>query len=160
MATLYITEMKNVVVTMDNFLDNPLSILKEHCLTVQHFDYECEHKRNEAGEIYGALEPVILEFTVRANSPYQAREFYKEIMSNGHANYSFLFNATFNENQRLKDYDDGMVVNGYLVHIEETYSSKANQDGSSSQIELTAKVFARSVVYLGSNNNFRSVFIK
>lgn len=159
MATLYSNELKAVVV-MDNFLDNPKNVLKENCMTVQHFDYECEHKRNEAGEIYGALNPVILEFTIRVNSPRQAKAFYRELVSNEHTNFSFLFNVTYNENQRLNSYDDGMVVNGYIVHIEETYSSKTNQDGSTSQIELTIKVLARSVVYLGSNNNFKSVFIQ
>jgi len=159
MATLYSNELKAVVV-MDNFLDNPKNVLKENCMTVQHFDYECEHKRNEAGEIYGALNPVILEFTIRVNSPRQAKAFYRELVSNEHTNFSFLFNVTYNENQRLNSYEDGMVVNGYIVHIEETYSSKTNQDGSTSQIELTIKVLARSVVYLGSNNNFKSVFIQ
>ena len=46
MATLLSNELKAVVVP-DNFLDNPINVLKENCLTVQHFDYECEHKRRQ-----------------------------------------------------------------------------------------------------------------
>ena len=106
MATLYSNELKAVVV-MDNFLDNPMNVLKENCMTVQHFNYDCEHKRNEAGDIYGALNPVILEFTIRANSPRQAKAFYKELVSNEHTNFSFLFNVTYNENQRLENFEDG-----------------------------------------------------
>ena len=159
MGTLYSNELKAVVV-MENFLDNPMNILKENCMTVQHFNYECAHKRNDSGEIYGAVNPVILDFVIRANSPRQARAFYKEIVSNEHTNFSFLFNVTYNENQRLDNYEDGMVVNGYIVHIEEEYSSRSNQAGSSTQIELHVKLLARSVTYLGADNNFKSTFIQ
>ena len=159
MGTLYSNELKAVVV-MDNFLDNPRNVLKENCLTVQHFNYECAHKRNDSGEIYGAVNPVMLDFVIRANSPRQARAFYKELVSNEHTNFSFLFNVTYNENQRLDNYEDGMVVNGYIVHIEEEYSSRTNQAGSSTQIELHVKLLARSVTYLGADNNFKSTFIQ
>lgn len=159
MATLYSNELKAVVV-MENFLENPLNVMKENCMTVQHFNYECEHKRNEAGEIYGAINPVMLEFTVRVNSPRQARAFYKEIVSNEHSNFSFLFNVTYNENQRLSTYEDGMVVNGYIVHIEENYTTAAQQDGSNTQIELSVKLLSRSVTYLGADNNYKSIFIQ
>lgn len=159
MATLYSNELKAVVV-MENFLENPLNVMKENCMTVQHFNYECEHKRNEVGEIYGAINPVMLEFTVRVNSPRQARAFYKELVSNEHSNYSFLFNVTYNENQRLNTYEDGMVVNGYIVHIEENYTTAAQQDGSNTQIELSVKLLSRSVTYLGADNNYKSIFIQ
>ena len=159
MATLYSNELKAVVV-MENFLDNPMNILKENCMTVQHFNYECAHKRNDSGEIYGAVNPVILDFVIRANSPRQARAFYKELVSNEHTNFSFLFNVTYNENQRLDSYEDGMVINGYIVHIEEEYTSRTNQAGSSTQIELHVKILSRSVTYLGADNNFNSTFIQ
>ena len=84
MATLLSNELKAVVVP-DNFLDNPINVLKENCLTVQHFDYECEHKRNDSGEVYGATKPVILEFSIRVNSPRHARMFYRRLISNEHS---------------------------------------------------------------------------
>ena len=129
-------------------------------MTVQHFNYECVHKRNESGEIYGSVNPVMLDFVIRANSPRQARAFYKELVSNEHTNFSFLFNVTYNENQRLDSYEDGMVINGYIVHIEEEYTSRTNQAGSSTQIELHVKILSRSVTYLGADNNFNSTFIQ
>ena len=159
MATLYSNELKAVVV-MENFLDNPMNVLKENCMTVQHFNYECVHKRNENGEIYGATNPVILDFVVRVNSPRHAKAFYKELVSNEHTNFSFLFNVTYNQNQRLSDYEDGMVVNGYVVNVEENYSSSTNQAGSNTQIELHVKLLTRNVTYLGVDNNFNSTFIQ
>ena len=66
---------------------------------------------------------------------------------------------TYNENQRLNSYEDGMVINGYIVHIEEKYSSTTNQAGSNTQIEMKVTLLSRSVTYLGVDNNFQSTFI-
>lgn len=161
MATLYSNELKAVVVT-ENFLDNPMSVMKEHCLTIQHFDYTCEHKRNASYEVYGPTEPVILKFTVRVNSPAHARVFYRNLVANGYYDYSFLFNATFNNNQRLASCEDGMVVNGYVVSVEENYSAGKNTNGQDEQIQLDVTLLCRSVVYLGreEQNNYKSVFIQ
>ena len=160
MSTLYSNELKAVVV-MENFLDNPKNILKENCMTVQHFNYECVHKRNDAGEIYGAINPVTLEFVVRINSPRQAKAFYKELVSNEHCHFSFLFNVTYNDNQRLSNYEDGMVVNGYIVGVEENYNSMKDQEGIDKQMLLDVEILVRSTIYMGreEQNNLKSVFI-
>ena len=44
MATLS-NELKAVMV-QDNFLDNPKNVLKEKCLVLQNFSYECERARH------------------------------------------------------------------------------------------------------------------
>ena len=158
MATLLSNELKAVVVP-DNFLDNPINVLKENCLTVQHFDYECEHKRNDSGEVYGATKPVILEFSIRVNSPRHARRFYRRLISNERSCFSFLFNITYGANERMSGYDDGMVVDGYVVHVEETYTTKVD-DGGDKQMMLNVTLQVRSVIYLGRENNFKSTFIE
>lgn len=159
MATLLSNELKAVVVP-DNFLDNPINVLKENCLTVQHFDYQCEHKRNDSGEVYGATKPVILQFTIRVNSPRHARTFYRRLISNEHTCFSFLFNITYGANERMTNYDDGMVVDGYVVHVEETYSTKIEEDGGDKQMLLNVTLQVRSVIYLGRENNYQSTFIE
>jgi hypothetical protein len=158
MATLLSNELKAVVVP-DNFLDNPINVLKENCLIVQHFDYECEHKRNDSGEVYGATKPVILEFSIRVNSPRHARMFYRRLISNEHSCFSFLFNITYGANERMSGYDDGMVVDGYVVHVEETYTTKVDDNGDK-QMMLNVTLQVRSVIYLGRENNFKSTFIE
>lgn len=159
MATLYSNELKALVVPED-FLENPMNVLKEHCLTIQHFDYQCEHKRNALGEVYGPTEPVILKFSVRVNSPRHAKVFYSNLLSNSYFNYSFIFNATFNANQRLAEYEDGMVINGYVVSVEENYSTDKRVTGEDEQILLDVTILARSVTYMGreNQNNYTSVF--
>lgn len=159
MAALYSNELKAVVV-QDNFLENPLNVLKENCQTVQHFDYHCEHKRNEAGEIYGATNPCILKFTVRVNSPRHFKPYYRALVSNLPFRYSFIFNATFGTNQRLTDYEDGMVAEGYVVNIEEQSAETNGQAGEDKQTQVTVTLQVRSVTYLGSTNHYKCIFIQ
>lgn len=40
------------VITLDNVIDGSKRILKENCLVVQNFDYQCTFKRNEKGRVY------------------------------------------------------------------------------------------------------------
>lgn len=161
MARLFSNELKALVVP-ENILDNPMNVLKEKCLTVQHFDYQCEHKRNALGEVYGPTEPVILKFTVRVNSPAHTRVFYNNLINNGYFDFSFLFNATFNTNQRLSDCEDGMVVNAYVVSVEEHYCAGNGKAGEDEQILLDVTLLARSVIYMAreEQNNYKSVFVQ
>ena len=161
MARLYSNELKAIVVP-ENFLENPKNVMKQHCMRIQHFNYVCEHKRNTAGEVYGPTEPVIMKFTVRVNSPVHARVFYKNLMTNGHFHYSFLFNATFDDFQRLADYEDGMVIDGYVTSVEEEFNTNTSSVGESEQIQLNIEILTRSVIYLSSRgqSNYKSEFIK
>lgn len=159
MATLYSNELKALVVP-DNFLENPVNVLKENCQTVQHFDYRCEHKRNETGEIYGVTKPVILKFTIRVRSPRHFKPYYRALVSNAPQRYSFIFNATFGDNNRLSDYEDGMVVDGYVVHVEECYDTKTVQDGEDRQTLLNVTLQVRSVTYLGNEKHFKCTFVQ
>ena len=161
MATLYSNELKALVVAED-FLENPMHVLREDCMTVQHFEYQCVRKRNSSGATYGPTEPVILKFTVRVGSPADARLFCRYLISNVPENYSFLFNATFNANQRLANYEDGMVVNGYVVSIEENYNAGVSETGEQEQILLNVTLLACSVTYLSRDerNHLKSVFIQ
>lgn len=159
MALTYSNELKAVVVT-ENFLENPMSVMKENCLTIQKFSYDCVHKRNSAGEVYGPTEPVILNFKVRVNSPYHAKAFYFALGQNHHYDFSLLFNVTFGANDRLADYEDGMVVNGYVVEVEEAYHSAKDEEGHDEQMMLNVKVLVRSAIYLGKEKNFINTFIQ
>jgi len=159
MALTYSNELKAVVVT-ENFLENPMSVMRENCLTIQKFSYDCVHKRNSAGEVYGPTEPVILNFKVRVNSPYHAKAFYFALGQNHHYDFSLLFNVTFGANDRLADYEDGMVVNGYVVEVEEAYHSAKDEEGHDEQMMLNVKVLVRSAIYLGKEKNFINTFIQ
>jgi hypothetical protein len=149
------------VVTLDNVLDGAKRVLKENCLVVQNFDYQCSLKRNEKGRVFGAMESVILSFRVRVNDPRHAMIFLMELASNNVSCFSFLFNATYGPNERLRDYEDGMVVRGYLVSAEEQYSTETSETGRYKQMLLDLKLLVSEVIYLGyeEDKNLHGVFI-
>ena len=159
METFHTTELKAVIIP-ENFLENPMNVLKENCLTVQHFEYHSEHKRNNSGSLFGATKPVVLKFTVRVNSPHHARDFYQRLLQNGHYSFSFLFNATFNNNQRLAEYEDGLVADGYGVGVEENFRTKGSEQGVDEQMMLDVQLLVCSMTYLGRENHYTNVFIQ
>ncbi len=159
MATLS-NELRAVMVP-ENFLDNPKNVLKENCLVIQQFSYECERMRNSNSDVYGATKPVLMRFTIRVNSPVHAKEFYQRLILNGHYDYSILFNVTYDANRRLANYEDGMVVNGFIVSVDESYNSLKDEEGLDKQMMLNVEILVRSTIYLGreEQNNLKSIFI-
>ena len=161
MAALYSNELKAVVI-LANIIDNPQSILKEQCFTVQKFDYSCVYKRTEKGDIYGAMNPVVMTFTVRVGDELDALKFIKALAENELTSLSFFFDATFDTNLRLKDYKEGMVMVGHVVGVEENYSTEKDQSGEDQQMLLNVKLLISMVTYLGAENSsdLKGVFIK
>ncbi len=159
MATL--SNELRAVLFKDNFLDNPKNVMKENSMVIQQFSYECERLRNKSSDVYGATKPVIMKFTIRVNSPSHAKELYQRLVVSGHYEYSILFNVTYDANQRLLDYEDGMVVDGYVVSVVENYNSLKDEDGLDKQMMLDVELLVRSTLYLGreEQNNIKSVFI-
>ena len=76
-------------------------------------------------------------------------------------------NATFAENTSMKDYEDGMLCDGYVVEISEHYSTTRETITSDTQhlapqdkqMLLTIKLLLVSTTYLGRDRNYKSTFI-
>lgn len=83
-------------------------------------DAQCVRKRTQKGGVYGAMDPVVMTFSVRVNDQLHALRFFKAIASNQMTVMSFLFNAAYDERQRLKDFEDGMVVRGFVDDAEQS----------------------------------------
>ena len=54
--------------------------------------------------------------------------------------HTFIFNASFDQTDRLKTYDDAMIVRGYVVDVKENFSkvvseSSAEKDGQEADAE-------------------------
>lgn len=159
MSTLYSNELK-AVVTLENFVDTPESVLRDNCLTVSHIDYRCEYRRNNSNNVYGATEPVMLNFSIRLGSVKKANAFYRQLVENGHNVYTFLYNTTYDQNDRIDTYEDGMVVNAFVVKVNQDYSSQRTGNDSDEQIMLHVKLLVRSITYLSNNKNFINTFIQ
>ena len=156
------TKELKAVITLDNVIEGSKRVLKENCLVVQDFDYECKYKRDEEGRVYGSMDSVILSFKVRVNDPRHAAMFLMEKASNNVSSITFLFNATYGANERLKDYEDGMLMKGYIVGAEEQYTTEMSDTGKFKQMLLDLKLLVSEVVYLGyeEDKNLHGVFIR
>ena len=124
------------------------AVLKEKCSTVQFFNYRCERSRNDVGIPYGQTNPMVMTFTVRLVQPEEGVLYHKRLMDNDPAGYTFLFNASFNEQQRLKSFENVLIVNGYLIDVEDDFSTDS-QDKESSQMLIRVKLFVSSIIYKG-----------
>ena len=154
---LYSNELKALVVP-ESILEQP-NVLQEKCLTIQWMNYKCQRERNNRGEAYGPTQPVEMEFTIRLNDTADAKPFYQMLPSNEHFCFSFLFNATFNQNERLNDYEDGMVCDGYVVGIDESYSASTNKEPNDKQMLRNIKLLLLNTTYIGRDKNYTSIFI-
>ena len=154
---LYSNELKALVVP-ESILEQP-NVLQEKCLTIQWMNYKCQRERNTRREAYGPTQPVEMEFTIRLNDTADAKPFYQMLPSNEHFCFSFLFNATFNQNERLNDYEDGMVCDGYVVGIDESYSASSNKEPNDKQMLLNIKLLLLNTTYIGRDKNYTSIFI-
>jgi hypothetical protein len=54
-----------------------------------------------------------------------------------------------------------MVVNGFIVSVDESYNSLKDEDGLDKQMMLNVEILVRSTIYLGreDQNNLKSIFI-
>ena len=66
--------------------------------------------------------------------------------------YTFLFNATFDSKKKnkLSVYEDGMVVTGYIVELEEFFDEPVG-DSSDEQSLLRCRLLLCNIIYLGTN---------
>jgi hypothetical protein len=123
------------------------SVLQSGCYTVQDYSYCCKRNRDELGNSYGPIRSGYLEFTIRVDVERGCKRFYQRMAEQDNAPFSFIFNASFLPNGRLKGYDDGMVTYGYIVDIEEFCSDVG--EGLTSQMLLRIKVLLSNIVYVG-----------
>lgn len=129
--------------------DNQWNAEKDKCPVIQHFSYKVERNRNDAGIPYGGTTPTELKFTIRLGQPDDSKLFYDRLMSNELFEYSFIFNATFDDNKRLKNFEDAMVTRGYVVDVKEDYDRAVTDGNLSDQILVEVTLLLSSITYVG-----------
>ena len=132
--------------------DNQWNAEKDKCPVIQHFSYKVERNRNDAGIPYGGTTPTELKFTIRLGQPDDSKLFYDRLMSNELFEYSFIFNATFDDNKRLKNFEDAMVTRGYVVDVKEDYDRAVTDGNLSDQIMVEVTLLLSSITYVGKED--------
>ena len=136
------------VLFSDEVQDGGQNVLKEKCCTLDYFAYRCERSRNDAGFPYGVTNPSVLSFTVRLVVPEEGMVYHQRLLENVPYDYTFLFNASFNDQQRLKSYDNMFIVNGYVIDVEDDFTA-GSKDKESRQMLIRVKLFVNSITYKG-----------
>lgn len=136
-----------------NIKERGINIFQGDCATVQQYLYKCMRTRNAWGHPYGPTHSTYMEFSVRNFSDGWAGNFMKQMKSNIPEDYTFVYNATFDCNRRLDDYDDAMVVRGYVVDLRESCENHANTDGTEGQMTLKVKILLCNIMYIGSTSD-------
>jgi hypothetical protein len=126
--------------------DEGQNVLKEKCCTLDYFSYRCERSRNDAGFPYGVTNPSVLSFTVRLVVPEEGTVYHQRLLENVPNDYTFLFNASFNDQQRLKSCDNMFIVNGYVIDVEDDFTAGSKE---SRQMLIRVKLFVNSITYKG-----------
>ena len=134
------------VLFADEMQDGGQNVLKEKCCTLEYFGYRCERSRNDAGFPYGSTNPAVLSFTVRLVVPEEGTVYHQRLLENVPNDYTFLFNASFNDQQRLKSCDNMFIVNGYVIDVEDDFTAGSKE---SRQMLIRVKLFVNSITYKG-----------
>ena len=150
---LYYSDHLKAVLYPDSFLEVMENVEKRHCQTIQHFSYKCERNRNDAGFPYGNTIPTELQFTVKLGSPDDGKVFYQQMQQNEPFDHTFIFNATFDQNDRLSSYEDAMVVNGYVIDVEDDFTNAPTSEGSTEQMLIHVKLLVANIAYIGVNGD-------
>ena len=126
------------------------NVEKRLCQTIQHFSYKCQRSRNDAGFPYGETTPTELLFTIRLGAPDDGKVFYQQMQRNELFDHTFIFNASFDQTDRLKTYDDAMIVRGYVVDV---------KNGTVQQIMIHVILLLSSITYVGKEDSYKQLEI-
>ena len=133
-------------------IDNMWNAEKDKCPVIQHFSYKVQRNRNDAGIPYGGTTPTELKFTIRLGQPDDSKPYYDRLMLNELFDYTFIFNASFDENKRLKNFEDAMVVRGYVVDVKEDFDVAVTDENLSDQIMVEVTLLLSSITYVGKED--------
>lgn len=114
-------------------------------MAVQQYQYTCAMQCDRVGTIYGDPQSVTFDFSVCVMKTGQ-NLFYEKLQDNGTDQYSFVFNAVF-ENDKLQSFDQAIMVEGYIVDVEEAGSN------DNEQATIRVKLLASEMTYLHNNND-------
>ena len=130
----------------------------DRCFTVLHFSYECRRERNKLGYPFGDTTSTILDFTVRLMSPEDGKPFYHQMQQNEPDYFTFMFNVTLFNRQAVTGYEDAMIVNGYVIDVDDDFTNAPTSEGDTEQMLIHVKLLVANITYVGLNGN-RSIEI-
>ena len=152
MAITLSDHLKALLYPANLLMEEGCRIPREKCFTVLKFDYECNRSQDRAGFPYGETNTTILNFTIRLMRPEEGKQFFQQMQQNEPGYYTFLFNARHTE-QTVTDYEDAMMVRGFVIDVEDDYTTTPSMKGSTEQMLIHVKLLLAHITYVGTNGN-------
>ena len=144
----------NLVEMIKSSMNNAVVIdrfSKSQGYTIQQFSYSCERVRDQVGTAFGETQGVVIDFTVRVMTTRQTL-FYEKLKDLDADYYTFVFNGVF-EDDRPKYCDNAMIVDGFIVDVEESAANDNNQ------ALMHVKLLARELTYIHHDGSELSINI-
>ena len=120
--------------------------------TLESFSYDYARPMNHADQSFGAHIPATLEFSFRLAEEIQAFVLWYHVNDKERTKFSFVFDPQMEDSDKggdfIVNYNDGIVADGYVVHIEEEFHSAKDSDGRECQTILHVKLLLRSVSHI------------
>ncbi len=149
----YINSLYNAMLVAEDVNEVGASITRDKCYVVQHYSYSSERRRHDVQMIESMEMSSYIDFVIRIANANAGKQFYQQMRVNEAFTYSFLFNATFNGSGRMLGYEDGMIVKGYIVDIEEDISASNQEEGKDTQVLMKVKLLLNSITYIGNEKS-------
>lgn len=145
MADRFSTNLKAILV-MEDLSNGSFQFSQQDCLTIQQFHYVCNRGKNDEGIVGGLTGSSMMTMNVRLHELSENKRFYDGLISRVPSPFTILFNAEFNSDGKLKDYENAMTVFGYIVDVQEHFSTLTNKEEAAPmsihvEIQLTKMLF-------------------
>ena len=67
--------------------------------------------------------------------------------------FTFMFNTNLQQRAVVTSFEDAMVVNGYVVDVEDDFTTTSEGTASTEQMLIHVQLLVASITYIGTNGN-------
>jgi len=153
MADVLSNQLKAVFFPDDITTDAGSAVFQQDCLTVRNYSSAFSRTREGRYIAGGLTTGSKLSISVRIHSSQAGKFFYESLWRDKPQSFSVLFNARFNPDGSLREYEDAMVVCGYIVDVGSAFDSAGTGAEAGTQMCMDASVLVYNVTYLGKDTN-------
>lgn len=144
------TNLKGFLVTED--IRSGQRIQQNICIPIEDYEYTLKKSRQSNGVPYpNATSGSILTVTMSIGTRNSMKVFYERLQDASPANYSVVFDATFNERDQLGDYYSAFVLTGSVVGINEDYDRTPTEGYEN--LTITVQILINQLTVLGKTSN-------
>jgi len=129
------------------------SISRDSAITVQSYDYTMAREIDSYGMASGACSGSYLSLQVRVGTKEDIDWFYERLTKPDPNFFSLVFSPEYDDSGILSSSVGSLVVEGYIVDVEEIYDRNLSDSNDALQMLLNARVLVSNLRYDGENSN-------